>query len=140
MNAIRFQRFRNVSRSSLPASVVDRYHAATLVRRARQLGQLAPAAAEGAVVVALDGDFTATPLAAFSHLGRSGQTIVCVDGDSQDLKIRDVVTTERKGRVPQFWQELKARCPWPEEIVEDPDQDRDGIGLLRWLPEDAVRA
>jgi predicted O-methyltransferase YrrM len=120
---------------------------------------------------------------------------VCVNGDSHDLKTRDVVTTALKGRlldvlfvdadhryegvradfeayrvlvraggliafhdivpdfrtrfdaptstnvggVPRFWQELKARYPWAEEIVEDPAQDGYGIGLLRWVPDDAAR-
>jgi predicted O-methyltransferase YrrM len=254
MNAIRFERFRDVLRSRLPQSMVNRYRTARLVGRARQLGRLAAAAGDHgerwnliwgfeefrpfqrksellalldrvsalhpaticeigaasggtlcalahaatgtAVIVSLDCDFTAARLAAFPHLGRAGQTIVCVDGDSHDAQIRDVVTTALKGRmldvlfvdgdhhyegvradfetyrslvrpggliafhdivpdfktrfdaptstdvggVPRLWRELKARYPWAEEIVEDPDQDGYGIGLLRWRQPDPTRA
>jgi predicted O-methyltransferase YrrM len=35
------------------------------------------------------------------------------------------------GGVPHFWRELKASRGGTEEIVEDPDQDGYGIGLLR---------
>jgi cephalosporin hydroxylase len=36
------------------------------------------------------------------------------------------------GEVPRFWAELKKRYPGCEELIDDPDQDGYGIGVLHW--------
>ena len=36
------------------------------------------------------------------------------------------------GEVPKFWTELKKRYPGCEDLIDDPEQDGYGIGVLCW--------
>jgi len=50
-----------------------------------------------------------------------------------DFKTRyGIVTTSDVGQVPDFWEELRAGHRTYYELIEDPDQDGYGIGVLEW--------
>jgi cephalosporin hydroxylase len=69
----------------------------------------------------------------YSPLVRGGGLIALHDV-VPDFRTRfGVQTVVDVGGVPQFWEELKSSLPGDavEEIIEDPDQDGYGIGLVR---------
>jgi GT2 family glycosyltransferase/predicted O-methyltransferase YrrM len=84
----------------------------------------------------IDGDHryegVAADFAAYRPLVRPGGTVAFHDivPDSRSRGGPDTGTDA--GGVPRFWQELKARFPGATlEIVERPDQDATGIGILQ---------
>jgi predicted O-methyltransferase YrrM len=68
----------------------------------------------------------------YSPLVRAGGMIVLHDivADYRTRYGRETVS--ETGGVPQFWQELRSVHRVLEEIVEDPEQDGLGIGILNW--------
>ena len=68
----------------------------------------------------------------YSPLVRPGGLIVCHD-IVPDYKTRyGIKTSADVGGVPQFWNEIKASRWQVEEIIENPEQDGCGIGVLYW--------
>jgi len=84
----------------------------------------------------IDGDHTyygvSTDFRLYSPLVRVGGIIAFHD-IVPDFRTRYGTDTGTDvGGVPEFWTELKYRCPSVEEIIEDPAQDGYGIGVLYW--------
>jgi predicted O-methyltransferase YrrM len=76
-----------------------------------------------------------TDFESYSRLVRKGGWIALHDIVSDHWKRFGRRTSASAGEVFRFWGELKARRGLTTiEIVEDPDQDGAGIGLLRWDP------
>jgi predicted O-methyltransferase YrrM len=89
-------------------------------------------------VLYLDGDHSYEGIQAdfklYNPLVRRGGLIVFHD-IVPDYKTRfGITTTSDVGGVPQFWEEIKAAGATVEEIIDDPEQDGYGIGILRWNP------
>ena len=85
-------------------------------------------------VLYLDGDHSYEGVKAdfelFSPLVRAGGLVVFHD-IVPDYRTRyGIETSSYVGGVPQFWTEVKAAHATVEEIVEDPEQDGFGIGVL----------
>ena len=84
----------------------------------------------------IDGDHSyagvASDFSMFSPLVRSGGLIGFHD-IIPDYKARfGIETVNWTGGVPEFWSQVRDRYPH-EEIVENPDQDGYGLGVLRWV-------
>lgn len=87
-------------------------------------------------VLYLDGDHSYEGVAAdfrmYAPLARAGGLVVFHD-IVPDYRTRyGVATRSDTGGVPRFWGELKAAGFEVEEVVEDPEQDGFGVGILRW--------
>ena len=87
-------------------------------------------------VLYLDGDHSyegvKSDFELFTPLVRAGGLVVFHD-IVPDYRTRyGIETSSDVGGVPQFWTEIKAAHETVEEIVEDPEQDGFGIGVLRW--------
>ena len=51
----------------------------------------------------------------------------------EDYKTRFGRTTPAYvGEVPRFWREIRSQYPHAEELIQDPEQDGFGIGVIRW--------
>jgi predicted O-methyltransferase YrrM len=87
-------------------------------------------------VLYLDGDHSYEGIKAdfelFSPLVKPGGVIVFHD-IVPDYKTRyGIETTSYVGGVPQFWTEIKSTYRTVEEVIENPEQDGFGIGILQW--------
>jgi cephalosporin hydroxylase len=68
----------------------------------------------------------------YAPLVRSGGIIAFHDIVA-DYKTRfGTPTRSNVGQVPAFWADLKTKGFHTEELIEDPDQDGMGIGIIRW--------
>ena len=68
----------------------------------------------------------------YSPLVREGGIIAFHD-IVPDFKTRfGIETYSDVGGVPQFWAEIKSTYASVEEIIEDPEQDGYGIGVIHW--------
>jgi len=68
----------------------------------------------------------------FAQLVRPGGVIAFHD-IVPDHRAQGLAPTRRdSGGVPQFWQRLKKRHPHHRELIDHPDQDGCGIGLIYW--------
>lgn len=84
----------------------------------------------------IDGDHSyegvSTDFKLYSPLVRKGGIIVFHD-IVPDYKTRyGIETLTYAGGVPQFWNEIKTEYKQVEEVIEDPEQDGYGIGILHW--------
>jgi predicted O-methyltransferase YrrM len=68
----------------------------------------------------------------YSPLVRPGGLIVCHDIVPDSKTRYGIKTSADVGGVPQFWNEIKASQWQVEEIIENPEQDGCGIGVLHW--------
>jgi predicted O-methyltransferase YrrM len=68
----------------------------------------------------------------YAPLVRHGGVIAFHD-IAPDFKTRHgIITSSDVGDVPTFWAELKRRGYAAEELIEHPEQDGMGIGVIRW--------
>jgi predicted O-methyltransferase YrrM len=67
----------------------------------------------------------------YSPFVRSGGHIVIHDIQQDYLTRYGRPTSSITGGVPQFWLELKTHNPRAIELIEDPEQDGMGIGIIR---------
>jgi hypothetical protein len=83
----------------------------------------------------IDGDHTyegvSKDFSLFSPLVRKGGRIIFHDIVPDFRHRYGTETRAVTGGVPEFWKELKLLHPH-EEIIEDPDQDGYGIGVINW--------
>lgn len=84
----------------------------------------------------IDGDHSyegvSTDFKLYSPLVRKGGVIVFHD-IVEDYSTRHGINTPNyAGGVPQFWNEIKRQYKQIEEVIEDPEQDGYGIGILHW--------
>jgi cephalosporin hydroxylase len=87
-------------------------------------------------VLFIDGDHTYAGVASdfemFSPLVRSGGIIGFHD-IVPDFKTRfGIRTISDVGQVPAFWNELKKSGHRTQELIDDPEQDGCGIGVVHW--------
>lgn len=84
----------------------------------------------------IDGDHSYEGVAAdfqlYSPLVRKGGIIVFHDIVPDHKTRYGINTLTYAGGVPQFWQEIKSQYKRFEEVIEDPEQDGYGIGILHW--------
>jgi len=89
----------------------------------------------------IDGDHSLAGVSAdhrlYAPLVRAGGLIAFHD-IVPDFKTRHgIVTPADVGEVPEFWQDLKRRSVGTRELIEEPDQDGFGIGVVGWPEEPA---
>jgi predicted O-methyltransferase YrrM len=106
-------------------------HAATTLERVR--GWLG---AEPVDFLFIDGDHSFAGVAKdfemYGPLVKTGGTVAFHDIVPDSRTRHGVVTSADVGEVPSFWQRLKASGRPVTELVDDPEQDGLGIGVLAW--------
>jgi cephalosporin hydroxylase len=87
-------------------------------------------------VLFIDGDHSyegvRDDFAMYGPLVRDGGLVVFHDIVPDDGQRYGRPTHASTGGVPRFWSELKARSNATQEIIDDPNQDGYGLGVLLW--------
>jgi cephalosporin hydroxylase len=91
----------------------------------------------------IDGDHTfdgvAADLAMYGPFVRDGGLVAFHDIVPDSRSRGGPVTSSDAGDVPRFWQSLKDGRRQVQEIIDDPQQDGFGIGVLHWSKQSTGR-
>lgn len=86
--------------------------------------------------ILIDGDHTLAGVTSdfemYAPCVRAGGIIAFHDIVPDSETRRGIRTQRYTGQVPEFWVGLKRRFPDTVELIEDPEQDGLGIGVLKW--------